>query len=377
MLSVSSDPLSSIDSTEQLSYFNGYQFDGFGTAAAAECHDNSFWVSSDISSDSPNSTVSADTWSSPPVKDETAASRAGVKQEQSLPDGAAVRIVPLPGSDSFHNDDGYKQVSMSTLCNPAYPPPPQQQSPQPYLQQPYPQNADVRAETVSGEGRNNVVCQVTPVDDEIPSRVEKRLRPDSTPSPRRRSYKRQKISGENLAGSPPLPPDIEPPAILGGSLPPRVFKSSAKRKRVFTERELKSRRKRGLSDDSDSESEERRLVRLPRRSLLTITTSQMSQFVSFLRSTMKLTPSQLDELSKQKRLVKNRECACRFRAKKELTTIEYCERVMDLENDVEALRAENERLRQLLRDYSVPYELLQQQQVPQQQEQKESVVDPQ
>jgi len=149
--------------------------------------------------------------------------------------------------------------------------------------------------------------------------------------------------------SSPLPPGIELPAILGGKLPPRTFKAKTK-KHVYTERELKSRRKRGLPDDSDSESEERRQVRLPRRSLLTITTPQMSQFVSFMRTNLPLTPSQQDELSKQKRLVKNRESACRFRAKKVLTLIEYRDRVTELESDIVSLRMENERLRRELEE---------------------------
>jgi len=161
-----------------------------------------------------------------------------------------------------------------------------------------------------------------------------------------RMCKPMKISGDAL-GSFPFLQGIELPAILGGKLPPRSLKPKPK-KRVYTERELRSRRKRGLPDDSDSESEERRQVRLPRRSLLTITTAQMSQVANFMRSNLSLTPSQQDEISKQKRLVKNRESACRFRAKKVLSLIEYRDRVMELENDVAYLRAENEKLRNAL-----------------------------
>jgi len=165
-----------------------------------------------------------------------------------------------------------------------------------------------------------------------------------------RVYKPVKLS-EGVVGSFPFLQGIELPAILGGKLPPRPLKQKPK-KRVYTERELRSRRKRGLPDDSDSESEERRQVRLPRRSLLTITTAQMSQVVSFMRSNLNLTPSQQDELSKQKRLVKNRESACRFRAKKVLSLIEYRDRVMELENDIACLRAENEKLRNALMEAS-------------------------
>lgn len=151
----------------------------------------------------------------------------------------------------------------------------------------------------------------------------------------------------DVLGSYSFPPDIELPAILGGKLPPRVSKTSSKN-HVYTEKELKRRKKKGLSDDSDSESEERRKVRLPHRSLLAITTVQMSQFVNFLKMNFDLSPSQLDELSRQKRLVKNRESACRFRAKNFLTLVEYRERVSELESDIVSLRKENERLRKAL-----------------------------
>jgi len=150
-----------------------------------------------------------------------------------------------------------------------------------------------------------------------------------------------------IRGSLPYPPDLELPAILGGKLPPRTSRKKS-RKHVYTERELRIRRKKGLPDDSDSESEERRLVRLPRRSLLTITTGQMAEFVKYMREQVELTPSQKDELSRQKRLVKNRESACRFRAKKVLSLIECCDRLEELENDVVTLRSENEKLRQQL-----------------------------
>jgi len=224
--------------------------------------------------------------------------------------------------------------------------PKQEQQPQPstpYVNQIFPPNAV------------NCPLHNTPVD------TSKKMKIDGS-STRRYKYNRcTKVTGR-IADSPPLPPEFELPAILGGKLPPRNIKTGSRKKHVFTEKELKSRRKRGLPDDSDSESEERRLVRLPRRSLLTITTPQMSHFVSYLRSNVKLTPSQLDELSRQKRLVKNRECACRFRAKKELSLIEYRERVNELENDLETLRAENERLRQALKEYSPSFIKQEQQQ---------------
>jgi len=172
--------------------------------------------------------------------------------------------------------------------------------------------------------------------------VPPRQKPTTTKTP-----KKAKPVPVHAIESSPLPPGIELPAILGGKLPPRTFKTKSK-KHVYTERELKSRRKRGLADDSDSESEERRQVRLPRRSLLTITTPQMSQFVTFMRTNLELTPSQQDELSRQKRLVKNRESASRFRAKKVLTLIEYRDRLMELEGDLVTLRMENERLRKEL-----------------------------
>jgi len=183
------------------------------------------------------------------------------------------------------------------------------------------------------EGRNNPeVCK-----DE---KITKRAAP-------KRLAKPTKLFTEDFLKNSPLPANLEPPAILGGKLPPAILRKK-KKTRVYTEKELKRRRKKGLPDDSDSESEERRQVRLPRPSLLKITTSQMSEFVNFLRLHAELTPSQQDELSKQKRLVKNRESACRFRAKKELNVIESYERMMELEGDIITLRAENEKLRKAL-----------------------------
>jgi len=198
-----------------------------------------------------------------------------------------------------------------------------------------------------GNGTNGALANgVVPVQVDPTSRFGKCEVKKVKPVREQRVFKPMKLP-EGVLKSSPFPPDLELPAILGGKLPPPTIRTKSK-KHVYTERELKSRRKKGLPDDSDSESEERRQVRLPRRSLLTITTSQMSQFVNFLRLNLELTPSQQDELSKQKRLVKNRESACRFRAKKVLSIIEYRERVMELETDLVKLREENERLRKAL-----------------------------
>lgn len=168
---------------------------------------------------------------------------------------------------------------------------------------------------------------------------------------RQKNRRRQKLY-QQVAGSSPLPPGMDLPAILGGQIPPRVQKNPEK-KHVFTEKELAKRRRKGLLDDSDSESEERRTVRLPRSTLLSISTPQMTHYVKFLRATLDLTPSQQDELSKQKRQIKNRESASRFRAKKEMTMVEIREKMAALEREVATLRAENQRLHAALQGVPV------------------------
>lgn len=167
---------------------------------------------------------------------------------------------------------------------------------------------------------------------------------------RQKNRRRQKLF-QQVAGSAPLPAGMDLPAILGGQIPPRVQKNPEKR-HIYTEKELAKRRRKGLLDDSDSESEERRTVRLPRSTLLSISTPQMTHYVKFLRATVDLTPSQQDELSKQKRQIKNRESASRFRAKKEMTMVEIREKMAALEREVASLRSENQRLRSALQDVS-------------------------
>jgi len=165
-----------------------------------------------------------------------------------------------------------------------------------------------------------------------------------TPSERHKYRRRQKLF-EQVCGSSPLPEGMLPPAILGGEMPPRAVRNPERKKRPYTEEELARRHKKGLVDDSDSESEERRLVRLPRPSLLTITTPQMTHYVKFLRATAELTPAMLDELCKQKRQVKNRESSSRFRAKKDVTLTELKARIEKLEHENAKLLRENRRLR--------------------------------
>jgi len=369
------DHHSSIDSIEQSSYLNeSNQFDDFNQQLThSEGDDSGFWLS-------PNSS-GGELWCSPPtvVKQEQPATDYYVKQEQPFCE-SVVKAEPVSDYEAFAEDDECKQTSIKPLICSSYPvqqpdqllnpslisPPPVNvafsqeptQAYQPFVSAQIPPTfPEIRTTTTSATPISTTTCdpKVAAVEDD-PTKIEKK-----NVVTRHRSYKRSKLI-EGIAGSPPLPPDLELPAILGGKLPPRTFKTSSKKKHVFTERELRRRRKKGLPDDSDSESEERRLVRLPHRSLLTITTPQMSHFVAFMRTTVKLTPSQDDELCKQKRLVKNRECASRFRAKKELTLIEYRERVTELENDLEALRADNERLRLSL------------QQLQQQQQQQQPVL---
>jgi len=349
-----------------------YPYDDFSQYPSAENGDGGIWLSPDDSSDSPSSSsVSSSSWccfAATDIKQEPE-TNVFIKQEQPyLPSPTGiVKIEPVSDCEAIA-DDECKQESLKPLYPPTpFPNPPvnnaslSQERPLPPPTQP-----TFFQTTIPGADAKNkavvfpqIAVERPVADASDPVMTEKKVKPEIPV--RHRSYKHARLS-ECITGSPPLPPNIELPAILGGKLPPRSLKSSARKKHVFTERELRIRRKRGLPDDSDSESEERRLVRLPRRSLLAITTPQMSHFVEFMRTTIKLTPSQDDELSKQKRLVKNRECACRFRANKELSLIEYRERVTELEGDLEALRAENERLRQALSRVSASNEFLQQQQ---------------
>lgn len=185
---------------------------------------------------------------------------------------------------------------------------------------------------------------------EAPSQSPELLQRRISAAERQKNRRRQKLF-QQVAGSAPLPAGMDLPAILGGQIPPRIQKNPEKR-HVYTEKELAKRRRKGLLDDSDSESEERRTVRLPRSTLLSISTPQMTHYVKFLRATMELTPSQQDELSKQKRQIKNRESASRFRAKKEMTMVEIREKMAALEREVAALRSENQRLRTTLQGIS-------------------------
>jgi len=321
--------------------FDANQGDGFGVM-----------IPSDSSDDSPSNHPNPSFWENT------------VKEEPDLDDPldlepSLVAVDNQLPPEVFHQN-GYNQASMIYFPS-VTPQQADQNMQQPYapLNAGYPQPSSYGndethqpffpSNSVCPEGNNQVVPQM---DMNIPAhqgplRVDKNMKFENN---RHKAFRQAKMA-ECFAGSPPLPPELELPAILGGKLPPRNFKAPTKKRHVYTEKELKSRRKRGLADDSDSESEERRLVRLPRRSLLTITTPQMSHFVAYMRSNFDLSARQQDELSKQKRLVKNRECACRFRAKKELSLIEYRERVNELENDLESLRAENERLRQVVNEF--------------------------
>jgi len=359
------DHHSSVDSIEQSSFLTETsQFDDYTQQITrSECLENGFY-------DSPNS-FPGQVWCCPSavVNQQQPTTDYYVKQEQPFCEGA-VKVEPMSDYEAFAEDE-CKQTSIKPLICPTYPVqrPEQFVNTQAFLnaqaQQTF-SNGSPTTSTATATTTTSSTSTVAEADvnrsavEDDPTKIEK-----MTVIPRHKCHKRAKLI-ESIAGSPPLPPDLELPAILGGKLPPRTCKASPKKKHVFTERELKRRRKKGLLDDSDSESEERRLVRLPHRSLLTITTPQMSHFIAFMRTTVNLTPSQDDELCKQKRLVKNRECACRFRAKKELTLLEYRDRVSELESDLEALRADNERLRQSLQQ-------LQQQQQQQQTQQSTSL----
>ena len=112
-----------------------------------------------------------------------------------------------------------------------------------------------------------------------------------------------------------------------------------RRRTEVTEREVHEREENGELDSSDSDSEERRAVRLPRKTLLSVTSAEMGQYIEYVRAHCHLTPGQEAELRRQRRLVRNRESAKGSREKRDgiLET---------LQREIESLRAENARLAQ-------------------------------
>jgi len=140
---------------------------------------------------------------------------------------------------------------------------------------------------------------------------------------------------------PALPKGYALPAILGGSMPAPLRR---KRRKDMTEEEMKRKEEAGIPDSEDSDSEERRLVRLPRETLLVMTSAQIGQYIRYLRATHSLSRGQIEELRRQKRLVKNRESAKTSRKKREALVSELQESITELKNSVEVLKKDNERL---------------------------------
>eukprot|EP00727_Mastigamoeba_balamuthi_P001284 m51a1_g11152 putative basic-leucine zipper transcription factor (587) ;mRNA; r:249949-251979 len=139
-------------------------------------------------------------------------------------------------------------------------------------------------------------------------------------------------AGDKGAGGPAeiLPTGVLLPAVLGGPMPA----PSRKRKRKHNPD----------SDGEDSDDPSRLAIRLPRETLLSLTSAQMSKYVRFIRETHKLTPGQQKELKQQKRLVKNRESARLSRQRKQdhISTLEG--QISELRNEMEALRGQNQAL---------------------------------
>jgi len=120
-----------------------------------------------------------------------------------------------------------------------------------------------------------------------------------------------------------LPKGYSLPAILGGDMPAQLKR---KRRKDMTEEEMKKKEEAGIPESEDSDSEERRFVRLPRETLLVMTSAQISQYIRYLRSKYTLSRGQVEELRRQKRLVKNRESAKISRNKREALVSELQER---------------------------------------------------
>jgi len=144
-----------------------------------------------------------------------------------------------------------------------------------------------------------------------------------------------------VPSDPALPKGHPLPAILGGEMPAPLRR---KRRKDMTEEEMKKKEAAGIPDSEDSDSEERRMVRLPRSTLLVMNSSQISQYIRYLRATKTLSRGQIEELRRQKRLVKNRESAKTSRKKREALVSELQATITQMNNSLESLKKENQRL---------------------------------
>lgn len=142
------------------------------------------------------------------------------------------------------------------------------------------------------------------------------------------------VPGEKVP--PNAPPFIlkglPPPAIFGGKMPHVSRRSRKRPKKEPTEDTPED-------DDSDQDSPERLAVRLPRETLLNITSTDMLRYVKYLRENYVLTAEQEKELKHQKRLVKNRESARNSRQKKQ-------DQISDLQAEIEVLKQEISQLKE-------------------------------
>ena len=139
---------------------------------------------------------------------------------------------------------------------------------------------------------------------------------------------------------PAVPAGQPLPAILGGAMPAPLRR---RRRKDMTEEELRRREELGQAEE-DSDSEERRLVRLPRSTLLAMSSAQIGQYIRYLRANHTLSRAQIEELRRQKRLVKNRESAKSSRKKREALVCDLQERLSHVEAQMQALADENARL---------------------------------
>lgn len=136
------------------------------------------------------------------------------------------------------------------------------------------------------------------------------------------------VPGEEIPSNAPpfILKGLPPPAIFGGKMP-HVSRRSRKRPKKEPTEDMPE------DEDSDVDSPERLAVRLPRETLLNITSTDMMKYVKYLRENYVLSIGQEKELKHQKRLVKNRESARNSRQKKQ-------DQIVDLQAEIEVLKRE-------------------------------------